>query len=149
MSNASLGVSLARVVIVLGLLWGVMRVIRRVSGRSRGGGATRNSRRTCTIELLNRRAVGRTASVAAVRVGAKMYVLGITDQRIEKLDECDAPEFDLDIEFGSDFEIGSGSHSGDDDRDEFENAGRLRERVENQARRRPSLLDSLRERTVR
>lgn len=149
MSNASLGVSLARVVIVLGLLWAVMRVIRRVSGRSRGGGATRSSRRTCTIELLNRRAVGRTASVAAVRVGAKMYVLGITDQRIEKLDECDAPEFDLDLELGSDFGLGAASHSTDDDRDEFENAGRIREPGDHRARRRPSLLDSLRERTVR
>jgi flagellar biogenesis protein FliO len=143
-SNASLGVALARVVIVLGLLWVVMRVIRRVSGRSRAGGATRSARRTCTIELLNRRAVGRSASVAAVRVGTKMYVLGITDQRIEKLDECDAPEFDLDIELDTGF-----GGADDDDDDEFETVGRVRDRVDPRARRRSSLLDSLRERTVR
>lgn len=143
MTNASLGFALARVVIVLGLLWIVMRVIRRVSGRSGGARATRSAQRTCTIELLSRRAVGRSASVAAVRVGAKMYVLGITDQRIEKLDECDAPEFDLEIE------LDHGFGAADDDDDEFETVGRVRDRTDTRTRRRSSLLDSLRERTVR
>lgn len=144
MANASLGVALARVVIVLGLLWIVMRIIRRVSGRSSGGGGSRSARNICTIEVLNRRAVGRTASVAAVRVGAKMYVLGITDQRIEKLDECDAPELDLDTialssEFASDGQV----------EDALEEPNRSRGLFDPRARKRSSLLESLRERTVR
>jgi flagellar biogenesis protein FliO len=139
-----LGVALARVVIVLGLLWVVLRIIRRVSGRSNGGGASRSAKNTCTIELLNRRAIGRTASVAAVRVGAKMYVLGITDQRIEKLDECEAPEFDLDVlalasELSSDGQL----------EDALEAPNRNRGLFDPRGRRRSSLLDSLRERTVR
>jgi len=140
--NASLGVALARVVIVLGLLWIVMRIIRRVSGRSRGGTVSRSAKNMCTIELLNRKAVGRTASVAAVRVGTKMYVLGITDQRIEKLDECDAPEFDLErIELPSEFTS--------DAEESPEEPNRGRSLFDPRARRRTSLLDSLRERTVR
>ena len=115
---------------MLALLWIVMRIIRRVSGRSPGAGASRGARNSCSIELLNRRAIGRTASVAAVRVGTKMYVLGITDQRIEKLDECDAPDFDLDeLTLSSPFSPDA--------------------LVEPGARRRASFLDSLRERTVR
>ena len=144
MANASLGVALARVVIVLGLLWVVLRIIRRVSGRSNGGGASRSAKNTCTIELLNRRAIGRTASVAAVRVGAKMYVLGITDQRIEKLDECEAPELDFDVlalasELSSDGQL----------EDALEAPNRNRGLFDPRGRRRSSLLDSLRERTVR
>jgi len=141
-ANASLGVALARVVIVLGLLWIVMRIIKRVSGRSRGGGVSRTTKSLCSIELLNRRAVGRSASVAAVRVGTKMYVLGITDQRIEKLDECDAPEFDLEqIELPAEF-AGNGS-------DTPEEPNRNRSLFDPRSKRRSSLLDALRERTVR
>jgi flagellar biogenesis protein FliO len=143
-ANASLGVALARVAIVLGLLWIVMRIIRRVSGRSRGGGASRSARNICTIELLNRRAIGRTASVAAVRVGAKMYVLGITDQRIDKLDECDAPDLDLEaIALSSEF---AADGQGDDG---LEAPNRSRGLFDPRARKRSSFLDSLRERTVR
>jgi flagellar biogenesis protein FliO len=142
-SNASLGVALARVVIVLGLLWIVLRVIRRASGRSRAS-ATRSARRTCTIELLNRRAIGRSASVAAVRVGTKMYVLGVTDQRIEKLDECDAPEFDLEIDLPTEFD-----DADDTAVDSFEPVGASRGLTASRGRRRMSFLDSLRERTVR
>jgi flagellar biogenesis protein FliO len=92
--------------------------------------------------VLNRRAIGRSASVAAVRVGAKMYVLGVTDQRIEKLDECDAPEFDLEIDLPSEFDDG-------DDDDGFERVGRARDVRDQRKRGRTSFLDSLRERTVR
>jgi flagellar biogenesis protein FliO len=142
-ANASLGVALARVVIVLALLWLVMRIIRRVSGRSGSGGVSRSAKGMCSIELLNRRAIGRSASVAAVRVGTKMYVLGITEQRIEKLDECDAPVFDLDdIELPSEYAAAQQSESP-------EAPNRARGLFDPRARRRSGLLDSLREKTVR
>lgn len=128
---------------MLGLLWIVLRIIRRVSGRSHGGGAARSARNTCTIELLNRRAIGRTASVAAVRVGSKMYVLGITDQRIDKLDECPAPDFDLDV-----IALSSEFNADGESEDALEEPNRSRGMFDPR-RRRASFLDSLRERTVR
>ena len=135
--------ALVRVVIVLGLLWLVMRIIRRVSGRAHGGGVSRTAKSTLSIELINRRAIGRSASVAAVRVGTKMYVLGITDQNIEKLDVCDVPEFGVgDLEFESRFASDMGV-------DALGESNGSHDPSDQGSRRRHSLLDSLRERTVR
>ena len=144
MANASLGVALARVAIVLGLLWLFMRIVRRVSGRSGTGGISRGAKGMCSIELLNRKAIGRSASVAAVRVGTKMYVLGITDQRIEKIDECDAPVFDLD-----DIELPPEYGAGGQGSDSPEEPNRARGLFDPRGRRRSGLLESLRARTVR
>jgi len=135
--------ALVRVVIVLGLLWLVMRIIRRVSGRANGGGVSRTAKSTLSIELINRRAIGRSASVAAVRVGSKMYVLGITDQNIEKLDVCEGPDFDFEQ-----FELPSRFTSdGGGDRLGETNGGHAPS--DTPPRRKSSFLDSLRERTVR
>ena len=84
--------------------------------------------------------------MAAVRVGTKMYVLGVTDQRIEKLDECDAPEFDLEIDLPTEFD---GAADDTDDDGGFEPVGAGRGLPAARGRRRMSFLDSLRERTVR
>jgi flagellar protein FliO/FliZ len=65
--------------VVLGLMWGLARLVRRpLAGR--GGGA---------VAVLARQQLGRSASVAVVRVVDRALVLGVTEGQISLLGEAD------------------------------------------------------------
>ena len=72
------GISL---VLVLGLLWGITRLLRgRTQGRVPG-----------VVEVVSRQALGRTASVTVVRVGARALVLGVTESHVTLLGDTELP----------------------------------------------------------
>ena len=78
--------------IVIGLMWIAANVIRKrgltpAGGRRPGPGVQ--------IEMLARRPMGRNASIAVIRVGERSIVVGVTDQRITKLDDADIDEIEL------------------------------------------------------
>ena len=78
--------------IVMGLMWAAASMLRR---RGMAGLSKSRTPRGADIELLSRRHMGRNASIAVVRVGEKAMVVGVTDQRITKLDDADVDEIDL------------------------------------------------------
>jgi flagellar protein FliO/FliZ len=63
--------------VVLLVVWGAARLLGRMQGHHGGG----------VLEVLARQPVGRTASVAVVRVADRAYVLGVTEQSITLLEE--------------------------------------------------------------
>ncbi len=77
-----IGFSLA---VVLGLLWGLARVLRRPLGAYRGAGP---------VAVLDRHQLSRTAAVAVVRLGDRAIVLGVTDQQVNLLTETDLEAFE-------------------------------------------------------
>jgi flagellar biogenesis protein FliO len=94
MSDPSLTTTLVRVVIVFVLLIATMRVMARLTGRGRGrssargrAGHARSRRRHATrpIEILDRQALNRSATIAIVDVEGRRLALGITDQNVRLL----------------------------------------------------------------
>lgn len=71
--------------IVLGLMWGLARLIRRPLGVGRHHGP---------LAVLNRQPLTRAAAVTVVRVGDRAMILGVTDQQISLLGEADIEEFE-------------------------------------------------------
>ena len=77
--------------VVMGLMWAAASMLRK-----RGMGVAKSrSAHGADIELLSRRPMGRNTSIAVVRVGEKAIVVGVTDQRITKLDDAEVAEIDL------------------------------------------------------
>ena len=70
--------------VVLGLMWGLARVIRRPLGVGRHHGP---------LAVLNRQPLTRAAAVTIVRVGDRAMILGVTDQQVSLLGEADIEEF--------------------------------------------------------
>lgn len=68
--------------IVLGLMWGMARLVRRPLA-SRGGG---------TLSVLARQQLSRGSSVAVVRVADRALILGVTDTQVTMLGETDLDE---------------------------------------------------------
>jgi flagellar protein FliO/FliZ len=66
-------------VVVLAIVFAAARLLGRASGQG-GSGA---------LDVLARQALGRTASVAIVRVADRAYVLGVTEHQITLLDDTD------------------------------------------------------------
>ena len=69
--------------VVLGMMWGLARVVRRPL--SRGHGA---------LVVLNRQQLTRGAAVAVVRVANRAMILGVTDQQVSLLGEADVEDFE-------------------------------------------------------
>jgi len=65
--------------VVLALMWGIAKLVRRPLGARRGG----------LIDVLGRQQLSRGASVAVVRVADKAMVLGVTDGQVTLLAETD------------------------------------------------------------
>jgi flagellar protein FliO/FliZ len=68
--------------VVLVLLWAAARLLQRGPGKRDASDL---------LEVLARRPLGRTTSVAVVRVASQTFVLGITEQGISLLGEADLP----------------------------------------------------------
>ena len=71
--------------VVLGLMWGLAKVARRVPGGNRGAG---------TLSVLNRQQLARGAAVTVVQVGDKALILGVTDQQVSLLGETELADFE-------------------------------------------------------
>ena len=71
--------TIVSLVVVLALVFTASRLLGRASGHDKDG----------VLDVLARQALGRTSSVAVVRVADRAYVLGVTDTHITLLDEAD------------------------------------------------------------
>jgi flagellar protein FliO/FliZ len=93
MGDASLWAMLARLVlslgVVIGLMLGAAVVVRRRGGVLRKVGAAQ------PLEVLARQSLGRTASVQVVRMGERAVLLGVTEQSVSYLTEGDPADFEL------------------------------------------------------
>ncbi|MBL7254626.1 flagellar biosynthetic protein FliO [Paractinoplanes lichenicola] len=70
--------------IILGMMWGLARLIRRpLLGRGHG-----------TLEVLNRQQLSRGASLAVVKVADRAMILGVTDQQVSLLGETEVEIFE-------------------------------------------------------
>ena len=92
MATMSLPMALARVVVVLSLLWVVLRLLPRFVGqRARNGngsrGRNRNKQAERTIEILDRQTLTKTASVFVLRIGSTVHAVGVTEQHVDRLVE--------------------------------------------------------------
>ena len=65
--------------VVLAIVFAASRLLGRASGQGGSG----------VLDVLARQALGRTASVAIVRVADRAYVLGVTESQITLLDDTD------------------------------------------------------------
>jgi flagellar protein FliO/FliZ len=97
MGDPSLLSALVRVAIVMALLFGTLRVIGRITGRRAPGGGRGVVRRNLgggaggrrLVEVLDRQNLGKTTSIALVRIGDRRVALGVTDQRVDVLLQLD------------------------------------------------------------
>ena len=70
--------------IVLGMMWGLARLVRRpLTGRGHG-----------PLVLLNRQQLSRGAAVTVVKVADRAMILGVTDQQVSLLGEADIEFFE-------------------------------------------------------
>jgi flagellar protein FliO/FliZ len=83
--------------IVLGVVWGLSRLMRRAQG---GGGRRRRSSGAVgtSVNVLARRSLSRTSAIALVRVGDHNLVVGTTPQNITLI--CEIPTSELDLDEG-------------------------------------------------
>lgn len=80
---------LLRLILSLGIVFGLMAGCAALLRRSGMGGGGAGGRRGVPIEVLARHTLGRRASVAVVRTGGRGLVLGITDHTVTLLAEAD------------------------------------------------------------
>jgi flagellar protein FliO/FliZ len=78
--------------IVIGLMWVAAQQLRK---RGYGGIGAKRPGAGVQVELLARRSMGRNSSIAVVRVGDRSMVVGVTDHQINKLDDVEIEEIDL------------------------------------------------------
>jgi flagellar biogenesis protein FliO len=88
MGDVSLLSLFARLFISLAVVLGLMTLAGRALRNKASGGGSRRTR-VAPIEVLARQGLGRTASVAMVRAGGKVLVLGVTDTNVNLLAEAD------------------------------------------------------------
>jgi flagellar protein FliO/FliZ len=79
--------SILKVLATFALLYGTLRLVGRLNGtRPRTGGRGDKAR---PVELVGRSTLGRSSSVAVVRLGSRCFALGVTDQHINLIAEVD------------------------------------------------------------
>ncbi len=104
-----------RMVISLAIVLALMYIAARLLQRTRGGAPARPSRRRLTalassmkktkvgrraarrraqLDVIARQPLGKSASVAVVRVGDRTMLIGVTDASVQLLSEVDAALFD-------------------------------------------------------
>jgi len=81
--------------LVLALVWGLSRLMRR----GQNGGMRRRAARPTGghVEVLSRKSLSRTTAVVLVRVGGRTFVLGTTPQSVTLISEMNN-ELDLSTE---------------------------------------------------
>ena len=78
-------------VVVLGLMWVLARVMKNRAGGIR---PARGRRSELVIEVVARQQLGRNMGIAVVKMGTKVYALGMTENQITQLAELDGDELD-------------------------------------------------------
>jgi flagellar protein FliO/FliZ len=73
--------------VILGLMWGLARAVRRPIGSGRHHGQL--------LSVLNRQQLTRGAAVTVVKVGGRAIILGVTDQQVNLLGEADLEDFEI------------------------------------------------------
>ncbi len=101
MQDVSLAAAFGRLLVVALLMAAVLLVLRRTSKRGRPMSRKGDAR---AIELVDRQSLGKTQSVAVLRVHDFTLVVGVTEQRVELLSMLDtmpaadgAAEADVDL----------------------------------------------------
>jgi len=101
MQDVSLAAAFGRLLVVALLMAAVLLVLRRTSRRGRPMSRKGDAR---AIELVDRQSLGKTQSVAVLRVHDFTLVVGVTEQRVELLSMLDmmpaadrAAEADVDL----------------------------------------------------
>jgi len=111
MGSASTLVLFARLIfslaVVIGLMWVAANVLRK---RGFSGANTRRGPRGPNVDLVARRALGRNAAIAVVRVGERSMVIGITDHQVTNLGEVDLTDDDIDVNEGNTWTVSSGAN---------------------------------------
>ncbi len=89
------GRTLLALAVVLFAVWGLSRLARRTQsgGFAKKAGAASGAR----LELLGRRSLSRTTSVAIVRVGERNLVVGVTPQSVTLISEIPTSELQSDV----------------------------------------------------
>ena len=112
MGSASTLVLFARLIfslaVVIGLMWVAANVLRK---RGFSGASPRRGPRGPQVDLVARRALGRNAAIAVVRVGERSMVIGITDHQVTNLGEVDLTDDDIDLDEGNTWTVPSGNTS--------------------------------------
>jgi flagellar protein FliO/FliZ len=94
MADVSIFALMARLVVslgvVLGLMWVAAKLLQRQSGGARGGRLAR----TTPIAILARQSLGKNSSVAVVHAAGKALIVGITDSQVTLLGEGTIEEID-------------------------------------------------------
>jgi flagellar protein FliO/FliZ len=94
--DTSIVALLVRVVVslsvVLAVMAGTAAVLRRSGLVGTGPAGRRGTRRGSAVEVITRHGLGRTSSLAVVRVGARALVLGVTEHQVTLLIEVDPAE---------------------------------------------------------
>jgi flagellar biosynthetic protein FliO len=112
MASASTLVLFARLIfslaVVIGLMWVAANVLRK---RGFSGAAPRRGPRGPQVDLVARRALGRNAAIAVVRVGERSLVIGITDHQVTNLGEVELTDVDnIDLNEGNTWTVPSGAN---------------------------------------
>ena len=103
MEDVSLFALFARLAISLGVVLAAMTLAAKVLKKRAMPGSGGRTKRVAPIEVLARHGLGRTASVAMVRAGGKVLVLGVTDAAVSVLAEADPDALEAE-------ELSSGGH---------------------------------------
>ena len=111
MGSASTLVLFARLIfslaVVIGLMWVAANVLRK---RGFSGANPRRGPRGPQVDLIARRALGRNAAIAVVRVGERSMVVGITDHQVRNLGDVELlPGDDIDLNEGNTWTVSSGA----------------------------------------
>lgn len=93
MQDVSLAAAFGRLLVVAVLMAAVLLVLRRTAKRGTASPRKRGTSSARAIELVDRQALGKTQSVAVLRVHDTTLVVGVTEQRIDLLATLD-PAFE-------------------------------------------------------
>ena len=89
MADVSVFALLARLVVSLGVVLGLMWVAAKLLQRQSGGGRALRAARPLPIQVLARHSLGKNSSVAVVHAAGKALIVGVTDTQVTLLGEGD------------------------------------------------------------
>lgn len=100
---------LFQLVVGLGVVLGVIALVAKVL-RGRAGMAIGAARRQGVLAVIGRQSLTKGTSVAVVRAGQRVFLLGITPQSVRSLAELDPAELDAQVEGGGPTETYDGAN---------------------------------------
>ena len=87
MADVSIFALLARLVVSLGVVLGLMWLAAKLLARQSGGGRSARLAKVSPISVLARQSLGKNSSVAVVHAAGKALIVGITDSQVTLLGE--------------------------------------------------------------